>query len=149
MRRKKRIWDDTFQEILQACAASENERICIRELEDHPCRQNGEGKSGEKKGPGVPAGKGEGDATPDEEKRTEDDMFQEILQASGASDTENRTWRITLVNRMDRDRVERRKAQEKERDVQQGMLALLKQQKNMLETLVDLQVQQTHAHLPR
>ncbi|KAH1169028.1 hypothetical protein KIL84_013618 [Mauremys mutica] len=74
-------------------------------------------------------------------KRTRDDMFQEILQASGASDTEHSAWRITLVDRMDRDRVDRRKAQEKERDVQREMLPLLKQQADMLETLVDLQIQ--------
>ncbi|KAH1178788.1 hypothetical protein KIL84_000119 [Mauremys mutica] len=81
-------------------------------------------------------------------KRTCRDVFQEILQASGASDTEHKAWRITLVDRMDRDRVERRKAKEKERDMQQEMLALLKQETEMLETLVDLQVQQICARLP-
>ncbi|XP_067420165.1 uncharacterized protein [Emydura macquarii macquarii] len=81
-------------------------------------------------------------------KRTEDDMFQEILKASADLNTKHRAWSITLADSMARDRAERRKAQEKERDMQQEMLVLHKQQTDMLQTLVDLQVQQSHACLP-
>ncbi|CAM2097760.1 unnamed protein product [Caretta caretta] len=75
-------------------------------------------------------------------------MFQECLQASAASENKHRAWRITLAGSMEKERVESRKAQEKERDVQQEMLVLLKQQTELLQALADLQVQQAHAHLP-
>ncbi|CAM2112172.1 unnamed protein product [Caretta caretta] len=47
--------------------------------------------------------------------RTWDGMFQEILQASGASDTKRRAWRITLTDSMDRDREEKSKGKGKTR----------------------------------
>ncbi|CAM2106142.1 unnamed protein product [Caretta caretta] len=85
-------------------------------------------------------------------KRTWDEIFQEILQASATSKNEIRDWRITLARRMEKERVERRKAleskQEKEWEMHQDTAGRLRKQNEMLRTLVDLQVQQSHAHLP-
>ncbi|XP_074824529.1 leucine-rich repeat-containing protein 36 isoform X3 [Natator depressus] len=58
-------------------------------------------------------------------KRTQEDTFNEILQASVALDNEHRAWRM---NSLEKDRVERRKAQEKEREMHQHILGLLRQQ---------------------
>ncbi|CAM2106732.1 unnamed protein product [Caretta caretta] len=79
-------------------------------------------------------------------KRSWDDMYQEILQASAASENKTGALRITLADSLE-DRVKRRKAQEKKRDVHQDMFVLLRQQTEMLHTLVDLEVQQSYAHL--
>ncbi|CAM2098569.1 unnamed protein product [Caretta caretta] len=45
----------------------------------------------------------------EEEKRTKDDVFQDILQASAASENEHRAWRMTLTGNLEKDGVERRK----------------------------------------
>lgn len=74
-------------------------------------------------------------------KGMRDNMFHEILQASGVAHTEQRAWRSTLVDRMERDSAERRNTQEKDRDTQQVMIALLKHQMDILEILIDLRVQ--------
>ncbi|EMP27639.1 Putative palmitoyltransferase ZDHHC1 [Chelonia mydas] len=42
-------------------------------------------------------------------KRTQDDMFQKILQASSASDSEHRARRMNIVDSLEKDRVKRRK----------------------------------------
>lgn len=62
-------------------------------------------------------------------KRSQDDTFQEILQASGALNTEHRAWRITIADSLGKYGVERRKMQEKERDMQQDILGLLRKQR--------------------
>ncbi|CAM2114024.1 unnamed protein product [Caretta caretta] len=58
-------------------------------------------------------------------KRTQDDVFSEILQASAASDHEQRAWKVNTGDSLDKERVDRRKAQEsqqeKEREVHQGI----------------------------
>ncbi|CAM2097471.1 unnamed protein product [Caretta caretta] len=79
-------------------------------------------------------------------KRSWKDMLQEILQASAASENGHKAWRMTLADSMEKDRVERRKAQEKEKHMQQEKL--LRQKTDMLQILVDLQAQQSHASLP-
>ncbi|EMP37964.1 DCN1-like protein 5 [Chelonia mydas] len=65
-------------------------------------------------------------------KRTQDDMFSEILQASAALDREQKAWRGNTADCTE-DRAARRKAQEKEK---------------MLQTVMDLQVQQSWGCLP-
>ncbi|CAM2100851.1 unnamed protein product [Caretta caretta] len=77
-------------------------------------------------------------------KRTQEDTFNEILQASVALDNEHRAWR---TNSLEKNRVERRKAQEKERDAP-AHTGASQTATQMLQTLVDLQIQQSHAHLP-
>ncbi|CAM4689580.1 unnamed protein product [Lepidochelys kempii] len=42
-------------------------------------------------------------------KRTWDDMFNEILHASAASDCEQRAWRVNIADSMEKERAERRK----------------------------------------
>ncbi|CAM2107623.1 unnamed protein product [Caretta caretta] len=76
-------------------------------------------------------------------------MFSEILQAIAASDHEHRAWRMNIADSLEKERVERRKAQqEKEREMHQDIRELLWKQTHMLQTLVDLQVQQSWTHLP-
>ncbi|XP_043379372.1 epithelial membrane protein 2 isoform X2 [Chelonia mydas] len=49
----------------------------------------------------------------DEEKeRTLDDMFKEILLASAASDCAQRAWRLNIADSLEKERVDRRKAQD-------------------------------------
>ncbi|EMP37202.1 hypothetical protein UY3_05733 [Chelonia mydas] len=55
-------------------------------------------------------------------RTTRDDMFQEIRQASAASENETRAWRITVADSMEKDRMKRRKLLEKEQKVQQKVL---------------------------
>ncbi|CAM2099120.1 unnamed protein product [Caretta caretta] len=69
------------------------------------------------------------------EKRTQDDMFQEIAQACAASENETRAWRVTLAESMEKKRVEKRKAgeynQEKKKEMHQDKMELLRQQTEM------------------
>ncbi|EMP36422.1 hypothetical protein UY3_06404 [Chelonia mydas] len=52
-----------------------------------------------------------GTSEPDkDEKTTQDDMFQDMLQACATSENKTRAWRITLADSMEKKRVERRKA---------------------------------------
>ncbi|EMP32888.1 Exocyst complex component 3-like protein 2 [Chelonia mydas] len=44
-------------------------------------------------------------------KRTGDDTFQDVLQASAAFDRAHRAWRMTTAESLEKERVERRKAQ--------------------------------------
>ncbi|CAM2111545.1 unnamed protein product [Caretta caretta] len=85
-------------------------------------------------------------------KRIWDDMLNEMLQASAASHREHRAWRKNIVDCLEKERVQRSKAQEsqqeKEREVNQDIIGLVRQQTQILRTLVDLQVQQSWARLP-
>ncbi|KAH1175395.1 hypothetical protein KIL84_008269 [Mauremys mutica] len=77
-------------------------------------------------------------------KGTRDDTFSEILQASAASDHEHRAWRMNVADSLEKEKVERRKAQqEKERERHQDIKEPLWKRTHMLQTLVDLQVQQS------
>ncbi|KAH1185335.1 hypothetical protein KIL84_018084 [Mauremys mutica] len=49
------------------------------------------------------------------QKQAQDGVFQEMLQVCAASGNETRAWRMTLADSM-KERVERRKAREKERE---------------------------------
>ncbi|KAH1176408.1 hypothetical protein KIL84_021142 [Mauremys mutica] len=79
-------------------------------------------------------------------------MFSGILQASAASDCEHSAGRENIANRPEKERVERRKAQEfqqeKDRERHRDIMGLLRQQTQMLQTVVDLQVQQSQAYPP-
>ncbi|CAM2095771.1 unnamed protein product [Caretta caretta] len=69
-------------------------------------------------------------------KRTRDDMYNEILQASTAPHCDHRTWRMNIAYSLDKERVERRKAQEsqqqKEKELHQDIMGPSKQQTQML-----------------
>lgn len=69
-------------------------------------------------------------------------MFREILQANAASDLEQSAWRVNNADCMEKERPDGRKAQEKKMELHQGIMELLLQQTQMLQTLMDLQVQQ-------
>ncbi|EMP40454.1 Thyrotropin-releasing hormone-degrading ectoenzyme [Chelonia mydas] len=81
-------------------------------------------------------------------KRTRENLFSEILQASAASDSEQRSWKVNIADSIERGRMDRRKAQDSEREMHQDITGLLRPQTQMLQTLVDLQVQQSWAQLP-
>ncbi|CAM2099354.1 unnamed protein product [Caretta caretta] len=85
-------------------------------------------------------------------KRTWNYMFQEMLQACAASENMTRAWRMILGDSMEKERVERKKAwdskQEKERGMHLDTMGFLRQKTEMLWTLVDLQLQESHACLP-
>lgn len=81
------------------------------------------------------------EAEPDKEKK-ENDMFEEIMQTSGSANSEQRAWRITLAENGHGHSQDKRKAQENVHDMQQEMIALLKEQSDILKNLVDLQAQQ-------
>ncbi|XP_074831320.1 uncharacterized protein LOC142000727 [Natator depressus] len=70
-------------------------------------------------------------------KRTWDDVFTELLQASAALDFEHRDCRMNIGDSLEKERVERRKVQEKEREMHQDIIRLLRQQTQILQTLVD------------
>ncbi|XP_067425841.1 zinc finger and SCAN domain-containing protein 29-like isoform X2 [Emydura macquarii macquarii] len=74
-------------------------------------------------------------------KRTREDMFQEVLQASRASECEQRAWRRMINDKMQRDSEDRRNAQ-------QEMIALLREQTDMLRSLIELQAEHIHTRLP-
>ncbi|CAM2100360.1 unnamed protein product [Caretta caretta] len=59
------------------------------------------------------------------QKRTFDDMFNEIVNAFGTADTEQRAKRISLSEKLDMDMASRRPVQESEHGVQQKMLWIL------------------------
>ncbi|CAM2105930.1 unnamed protein product [Caretta caretta] len=74
-------------------------------------------------------------------------MFSEILPASAALDHVHRAWRINIANGLEKETLERRKDQESQQ-MHKDIMRLLRQQTQMLKSLVDLQVQQSHAPLP-
>ncbi|CAM2111609.1 unnamed protein product [Caretta caretta] len=63
-------------------------------------------------------------------KNAQDDMFCEILQASAASDCDQRTWTVTIALscNLEKKRADMRKAQEsqqeKESEMHQGIMGL-------------------------
>ncbi|XP_074927750.1 uncharacterized protein LOC116825581 isoform X2 [Chelonoidis abingdonii] len=74
-------------------------------------------------------------------KRTREDMFQEVLRASRASEREQRAWRIMINDKMQRDSEDRRNGQ-------QEMITLLREQTDMLRSLIELQAEHIRARLP-
>ncbi|CAM2096781.1 unnamed protein product [Caretta caretta] len=61
-----------------------------------------------------------------EEKRIWDDIFSEILQASAASDSEQRAWKVNLADGLEKERTNRRKSQQpKEMVLHQDIMWLL------------------------
>ncbi|XP_074873367.1 uncharacterized protein LOC142024919 [Carettochelys insculpta] len=76
-----------------------------------------------------------------QKKRTREDMFQEVLRASRASEREQRAWRVLIDDKMQRDSEDRRNAQ-------QEMIALLREQTDMLRSLIELQADHIRARFP-
>ncbi|CAM2101587.1 unnamed protein product [Caretta caretta] len=74
-------------------------------------------------------------------KRTREDMFQEVLRASRASEREQRAWRVMINDKMQRDSEDRRNGQ-------QEMITLLREQTDMLRSLIELQAEHIRARLP-
>ncbi|XP_075769848.1 uncharacterized protein LOC142823165 [Pelodiscus sinensis] len=74
-------------------------------------------------------------------KRTREDMFQEVLRATRASEREQRAWRVMINDKMQRDSEDRRNGQ-------QEMIALLREQTDMLRSLIELQADHVRARLP-
>ncbi|CAM5147670.1 unnamed protein product [Eretmochelys imbricata] len=72
-------------------------------------------------------------------KRTREDMFTEIMNASRTADTERRAWRISLFEKLDMDMESRKASNERERAVQDEMLRIMRDQSDMLRRLVELQ----------
>ncbi|KAM7151390.1 uncharacterized protein RBU57_012054 [Macrochelys suwanniensis] len=74
-------------------------------------------------------------------RRTQDDIFNEILQACTALHHEHRAWRMNFADTWRR-KEWRRKAQEsqqdKETEMHQDIMRLLRQQTQMLQTLVQV-----------
>lgn len=75
-----------------------------------------------------------------------EDMFNEIMNASGKADTEQSVWRIALSEKLDM--ASRTAAQESECGTQQEMLRTLKEQTGRLRHLVDFQEKHLEARLP-
>ncbi|XP_044842218.1 vesicle-associated membrane protein-associated protein B/C isoform X3 [Mauremys mutica] len=65
-------------------------------------------------------------------KRTQDDTFSKILQANAASDCEHRAWRMNMAASLEKERIERKEAQEsqqeKGREMHQDAVKLFSQQ---------------------
>ncbi|CAM2117191.1 unnamed protein product [Caretta caretta] len=80
-------------------------------------------------------------------KRTQDD-FQETLQARAASHCEHRAWRVNTADSLEEEREAQESQQEKDREMHQDIMGLIRHQTQTLQTLVDLQVQQSRARLP-
>ncbi|CAM2109860.1 unnamed protein product [Caretta caretta] len=63
-------------------------------------------------------------------KRTRENMLNEILQARAASDREQRIWSVNMTSSLEKERVDKRNAQDcqqdKEREMDQDILGLLK-----------------------
>lgn len=57
-------------------------------------------------------------------KRTLDDLLIKILQAIAASDPKQRIWRVNIADCMEKEKVDRRKVQEKGRKLYQGIMGL-------------------------
>ncbi|EMP32187.1 hypothetical protein UY3_10676 [Chelonia mydas] len=51
-------------------------------------------------------------------KRTRDDVFSEILQASAASDHDQRIWRMNIANYMEKERADGRKESQQEEELE-------------------------------
>ncbi|CAM2110786.1 unnamed protein product [Caretta caretta] len=87
----------------------------------------------------------------EEKERIRNDVFSEIQQANVASDSEHRAWRMNTEGSLEKERVEKRKAQEsqqeKEREIHQDVMGLVRQKTQMLQSLVELQVQPSWARL--
>ncbi|KAH1176953.1 hypothetical protein KIL84_010655, partial [Mauremys mutica] len=79
-------------------------------------------------------------------------MVNEIVLDGAASEREHRVWWVNTEDSLENERADRRKAQkshkEKEREIDQEIMGLLWKQTQMLQTLMDLQVQQSRARLP-
>lgn len=79
------------------------------------------------------------------QKRIRENVFCEILQTRAASDYEQRVLRVYMTNNMKKEWEDKKKAQEsqqvKEWEMHQDIMDLLKQQTQMLQTQVVLQVQ--------
>ncbi|XP_077666517.1 uncharacterized protein LOC144261159 [Eretmochelys imbricata] len=74
-------------------------------------------------------------------KRTQEDMFTEIMNTSGTADTELRAWRISLSEKLDMDMKSRKASNERECAAQDEMLWIMKDQADMLLRLIELQEQ--------
>ncbi|XP_067402439.1 uncharacterized protein [Emydura macquarii macquarii] len=74
------------------------------------------------------------------EKKTKNPeiMFSELMTASTSAETEQRTWKLTLSQSMDRVTDTHRQMQETDRSMTHEMLKLLQYQSDMLGRLVDL-----------
>lgn len=84
-------------------------------------------------------------------KRTLILLNMSSLQDSASSDCERRAWRMNIADSLEKERVARRNAkrsqQERKRKTHQDIMAFLRQQTQMLQAVVHMQVRQSWAHL--
>nr|XP_042711914.1 uncharacterized protein LOC122174251 [Chrysemys picta bellii] len=81
-------------------------------------------------------------------KKSQEDVFSELMRVSESDKTELRAWRITLSKNLDMDREDRRAFREQERATQEEMLQLMKEQSDMLRHLVEVQERQLDTGVP-
>ncbi|XP_038278062.1 uncharacterized protein LOC119863544 [Dermochelys coriacea] len=74
-------------------------------------------------------------------KRTREDLFTEIMNASGTADTELKAWGISLSEKLDMNMESRKASNDQEHAAQDEMLQIMRDQANMLRCLIELQEQ--------
>ncbi|CAM4580835.1 uncharacterized protein LOC142072618 [Caretta caretta] len=81
-------------------------------------------------------------------KRTREDMFTEIMHASGTADPKLRVWRISLSKKLDMDMESRKASNEQECVSQDEMLRIMRDEADMLRHLIELQEQKQEGRVP-
>ncbi|XP_065445654.1 immunoglobulin superfamily member 3 isoform X4 [Chrysemys picta bellii] len=81
-------------------------------------------------------------------KKTQEDMFNELIRAFESDKTECRAWKTTPSENLDMDREDRRACREQERAKQEELLRIMKKQSDMLKHLVEVQERQLDARVP-
>nr|XP_042710132.1 immunoglobulin superfamily member 3 isoform X2 [Chrysemys picta bellii] len=81
-------------------------------------------------------------------KKTQEDMFNELIRAFESDKTECRAWKTTPSENLDMDREDRRACREQERAKREELLRIMKKQSDMLKHLVEVQERQLDARVP-
>ncbi|XP_073166250.1 basic helix-loop-helix domain-containing protein USF3 isoform X3 [Lepidochelys kempii] len=81
-------------------------------------------------------------------QRMQEYMFTKIMNASGTTDAELRTGRISLSEKLDMDMESRKASNEREHAAQDEMLWIMRDQADMLRRWVELQEQKQEGRVP-